>query len=81
MNKKQRIAKVVELITFLNSLYVGIGSSMRFNYRLDRDSVFVNGLSDDLVHLYLLLHNGAADICVYLQHGANGMELEIMVLC
>lgn len=80
MNKDQRIAKLVQLITVLNSLYVGIGSSVRFNYRIDRDSVFVYGLSDDLAHLYLLLHNGAASTCVYLQHGDNGMELEIMVL-
>ena len=80
MNKKQRIAKIVELITCLNTLHVGIGSGLRFDYRLDRDSLFVNGLSDDLAHLYLLLHNGSADSCVYLQYGDNGMELEIMVL-
>lgn len=80
MNKKQRIDKVVQLITTLNSLHVGIGSGLRFSYRLDRDSVFVSGVSDDLAHLYLLLHSGAAHIAVYLQYGDNGMELEIMVL-
>lgn len=80
MEKNQRIGKVVELITTLNALHVGISKGLRFEYRLEKDSIFVNGLSDDLAHLYLLLHNGVMHVCVYLQRGDKGMELEIMVL-
>lgn len=80
MKKNLRIAKVVELLTTLNALHVGITKGLRFEYRLEGNSIFVNGLSDDLAHLYLLLHNGVTHVCVYLQRGDNGMELEIMVL-
>ena len=72
--------KVLELIDTLNDLNDGICQRMRFEYRLVSNSIFVNGLSDDLAHLYLLLHNGVANVCVYLQFGSKGMELEIMVL-
>ena len=80
MNKNQRISKVVELISTLNNLNVGISKGSRFEYRLENNSIFVNGLSDDLAHLYLLLHSGVAHFCVYLDRGSKGMELEIMVL-
>ena len=72
--------KVLELIDTLNDLNDGICQRMRFEYRLVSNSIFVNGLSDDLAHLYLLLHNGVANVCVYLQQGSKGMELEIIVL-
>lgn len=80
MNKNLRIAKVVELIATLNNLNGGISKGSRFEYRLENNSIFVNGLSDDLAHLYLLLHSGVAHVCVYLDRGSKGMELEIMVL-
>ena len=80
MNKNLRINKVLEVIDTLNDLHVGISKRARFEYRLERNSIFVNGLSDDLAHLYLLLHNSVANVCVYLKYGSKGMELEIMVL-
>ena len=80
MNKNLRINKVLEVIDTLNDLNVGISKRVRFEYRLERSSIFVNGLSDDLAHLYLLLHSGVANVCVYLQQGSKGMELEILVL-
>lgn len=80
MNKNLRINKVLEVIDTLNDLYDGISKGSRFEYRLENNSIFVNGLSDDLAHLYLLLHSGVANVCVYLEQGSKGMELEIMVL-
>ena len=80
MNKNQRIARVLYLINTLNDLWDGISKRARFEYRLESNSIFVNGLSDDLAHLYLLLHSGVENVCVYLQHGSKGIELEIMVL-
>lgn len=80
MNKNQRVLKVLEVIDSLNDLFVGIGDGVRFEYRRVNNSIFVTGLSGDLAHLYLLLHSGTAHICVYLQHGDKGMELQIMVL-
>lgn len=80
MNKNLRINKVLEVIDTLNDLNGDISKGSRFNYRLVNNSIFVNGLSDDLAHLYLLLHCGVAHVCVYLDRGSKGMELEIMVL-
>jgi hypothetical protein len=80
MNKNLRKMKVLEVIDTLNDLHVGISKDLRFKYRLERDSIFVNGLSDDLAHLYLLLHSGVANVSVFLSWHEKGMELEIMVL-
>lgn len=80
MNKNLRVLKVLEVIDTLNELHIGIGDGLRFEYRRVKDSIFVNGLSDDLAHLYLLLHSGVADVCVYLQWDKGVMELEIRIL-
>lgn len=80
MNKNLRKMKVLELIDTLNDLHVGIGDGVRFEYRTESSYIFVIGLSDDLAHLYLLLHSGVASVNVYLQWSPKGMELEIMVL-
>lgn len=79
MNKDSRIQKVSSLIDSLNDLHIGISNDVRFEYRLDGSSIYVRGLSDDLAHLYLLLHSGVANVCVYLQWTTKGMELEIMI--
>lgn len=72
--------KVLDLIDTLNDLHVGISDSKRFEYRVVAYSIFVSGLSDDLAHLYLLLHSGVTSVAVYLHWSSKGMELEIMVL-
>ena len=80
MNKNLRVLKVLEVIDTLNELHIGIGDGVRFEYRRVKDSIFVNGLSDDLAHLYLILHSGVANVSVYLGWDSEGMQLEIMVL-
>lgn len=67
---------ILELLKTLNNLHKGISSSPRFTFLEEEKSIYIYGVTDDLLALHLVLLHHCTNICFYQTKVNNNNALE-----